>query len=166
VLINFILYAFALYGFFFCAGFSNSVKHETVQVFSQLAVFFRKGSKGRLFVIFFFLSMGGVPPFPGFFSKLGLLAGLGFSRCFFFFLLVSVLNLLVFFYSLRIVTPVAFSEMESTVRFDVKNSLESRLSTHCLTPIFFFMFLVVFNFFPILHSVASFFVFKLSWLSF
>jgi NADH-quinone oxidoreductase subunit N len=115
VLVNFVFYSFSTICFFY---FYNRIQLPNQQLgeletVSQLGIVNRVSADVAIPLACFFLSLSGVPPFPGFFAKLLILNAAATSGHLLFVLVVSIINLFSYFYALRVVKVLFFSSESS-----------------------------------------------------
>lgn len=149
---NFLYYIIYVLGFLGFVGCLQQMHFRQVsgsRVFAQFVLLNRVSFGWGLFACFFFFSLAGIPPFPGFFAKLPLLFALGLSQHYLFFIIMSFCNVLGYFYGLRILKYVLFSKAEAFGKVQLFLVGESN-------GIYFYAFWLV-----VLGGVGSFYIYQI-----
>lgn len=150
VLVNFLFYSLSVLFFFYFFNRieirKNSVAGE-LETLPQLGEIGRSSTEGSISLAFFFLSIGGVPPSPVFFSKLLILNEVVSTGYFWFIVAASVANILSYFYTLRVVKALLFfskTSLKTRILLTFEGLTASRLVFLCCVFFFFLLFAHIF----------------------
>jgi NADH-quinone oxidoreductase subunit N len=147
---NFFVYGISILGFFSFLTRYITVQQKKLEVFSQFTHLGNSTKLGGWPLAIFLLSMGGVPPFPGFFSKILVLGGVASSHYFSFFLVASFMNIITYYYSLRVVKVLFFLELTKP------NTIFIYLDSGLFRLVFIFLGFALFLFFGIFNLLFFF----------
>jgi NADH:ubiquinone oxidoreductase subunit 2 (subunit N) len=137
----------------FILSISVDVNNKFIIFFSELKNLKKSSKFVAIFFTVFILSMGGVPPLPGFFTKIGIIFCFIFSQHFFFGILISFINLFSYFYSLRVLRLVFF--YTNNLIFYKKYKPIVFFEKEHIFLIFFFFMITFINFFVLFEFFDS-----------